>query len=75
MFIGFKVLKFYNAFKYNKKKIKKKILKLFEKASKICKSISNLFEKACGKTPLLQDSSVVNTTTSLQVIDQNNADN
>ena len=34
-----------------------------------------MFEKACDKTPVLQDSSVVNTTTSLQAIDQNNADN
>ena len=33
-----------------------------------------MFEKACDKTPVLQDSSVVNTTTSAQVIDQNNAD-
>ena len=34
-----------------------------------------MFEKACDKTPVLQDSSGVNTTTSAQVIDQNNADN
>ena len=34
-----------------------------------------MFEKACDKTPVLQDSSVVNTTTSVQAIDQNNADN
>ena len=53
----------------------KERLKLLEKASKNCKSITNMFEKACDKTPVLQDSSVVNTTTSAQVIDQNNADN
>ena len=34
-----------------------------------------MFEKACDKAPVLQDSSVVNTTTSAQVINQNNADN
>ena len=34
-----------------------------------------MFEKACDKTPVLQDSSVINTTTPAQVIDQNNADN
>ena len=34
-----------------------------------------MFQKACDTTPVLQDSSVVNTTTSAQVIDQNNADN
>ena len=53
----------------------KERLKLLEKTSKNCKSITNMFEKACDKFPVLQDSSVVNTTTSAQVIDQNNADN
>ena len=46
-----------------------------EKASKNSKSITNMFEKACHKTPVLQDSSVVNTNISAQVIDQNNSDN
>ena len=53
-FIDFKVLKFYNAFRYKKNKER---LKLLEKASKNCKSITNIFEKACDKTPILQDSS------------------
>ena len=53
----------------------KERLKLLEKASKNCKSITNMFEKACGKTTVLQDSSVVNMTTSAQVIDEYNADN
>ena len=33
-----------------------------------------MFEKACNKTSVLQDSSVVNTNIWTQVIDQNNAD-
>ena len=55
----------------------KERLKLLEKASKNCKSITNMFEKACDKTPVLQDWTVVSTTTAAQtdVIDQNNADN
>ena len=53
----------------------KERLKLLEKASKNCKSIPNMFEKACDKTSVFQDSSVVNTTTLAQIIDQNNADN
>ena len=32
-------------------------------------------QKACDKTPVLKDLSVVNTTTSAQVVHQNNADN
>ena len=36
-----------------------------------------MFEKACDKTPVLQDSPVVNTTTAAQadIIDQNDTDN
>ena len=36
-----------------------------------------MFEKACDKTPVLQDSPVVNTTTAAQadIIDQNDSDN
>ena len=51
------------------------IKKSKEKASKNSKSITNMFEKACHKTPVLQDSSVVNTNISAQVLDQNNANN
>ena len=58
----------------NIRKIKER-LKLLEIASKNCKSITNMFEKACDKTPVLQNSSVVNATTSAQIVDQNNADN
>ena len=36
-----------------------------------------MFEKSCDKTPVLQDSPVVNTTTAVHadIIDQNNGDN
>ena len=61
----------------SKKRKNKEIFKLLEKASKKCKPITNIFEKPCDKTPVLQDSPVVNTTTSAQadIKDQNNTDN
>ena len=47
----------------SKKRKNEEKLKLHEKASKNCRSITNIFEKACDKTSVLQDSLVVNTTT------------
>ena len=61
----------------SQKRKKKERLKLLEKASKNCRSIFDMYEKACSKTPVLQDLPVVNTTNAIQadIIDQNKANN